>query len=73
VDLDGDEASRALHDDEYLDAVRADEAMAGMIGVRGVPFFLIDDRYALQGAQPADVFEAALRLVDSGRTQPLTE
>jgi predicted DsbA family dithiol-disulfide isomerase len=73
VDLDGDEASRALHDDEYLDAVRADEAMAGMLGVRGVPFFLIDDRYALQGAQPADVFEAALRLVDSGRTQPLTE
>jgi predicted DsbA family dithiol-disulfide isomerase len=73
VNLDGDEVSRALHDDEYLDAVRADEAMAGMIGVRGVPFFLIDDRYALQGAQPADVFEAALRLVDSGRTQPLTE
>jgi predicted DsbA family dithiol-disulfide isomerase len=36
--------------------------MAGLIGIRGVPFFLIDDRYALQGAQPPQVFEAALRL-----------
>jgi predicted DsbA family dithiol-disulfide isomerase len=59
------EALRALRDGEYLDAVRADEAMAGLIGIRGVPFFLIDDRYALQGAQPPQVFEAALRLAAS--------
>jgi predicted DsbA family dithiol-disulfide isomerase len=65
VGLDRDEALRALQGGEYLDTVRADEAMAGLIGIRGVPFFLIDDRYALQGAQPAEVFEAALRLVSN--------
>jgi predicted DsbA family dithiol-disulfide isomerase len=67
VGMDRDEALRALRDGEYLDAVRADEAMAGLSGIRGVPFFLIDDRYALQGAQPPEVFEAALRLAGSAR------
>ncbi|HET8587533.1 MAG TPA: DsbA family oxidoreductase [Candidatus Limnocylindria bacterium] len=65
VGLDRDASLGSLRDDEYLDAVRADEAMAGLIGIRGVPFFLIDDRYALQGAQPPDVFAAALRLVSN--------
>ncbi|HET7636305.1 MAG TPA: DsbA family oxidoreductase [Candidatus Limnocylindria bacterium] len=67
VGLNRDEALRALRDGDYLDAVRADEAMAGLIGIRGVPFFLIDDRYALQGAQPPEVFEVALRLAGSPR------
>jgi predicted DsbA family dithiol-disulfide isomerase len=65
--LDRDDVLRALRSDAYLDAVRGDEAMARLIGIRGVPFFLIDERYALQGAQPSDVFEAALRLISGQR------
>lgn len=67
IGLDLDDALRSLRDGEYLGAVRSDEAAAGAIGVRGVPFFLIDDRYALQGAQPPEVFEAALVVVSNQR------
>jgi len=46
--------------DTYADAVARDVAEAGALRVRGVPFFLIDGRLALSGAQPAEVFGRAL-------------
>lgn len=50
-----------LTSDAYGDAVRADLAEARRIGVRGVPFFVLDRRLALSGAQPVEVFVDALR------------
>ena len=50
-----------LASDELADAVRADEARAHALGVSGVPFFAIDERYGLSGAQSPDVILAALR------------
>ncbi|NBM18092.1 DsbA family oxidoreductase [Streptomyces sp. GC420] len=44
----------------YADEVRGDEAEAARLGANGVPFFVIDRRYGLSGAQPADVFARAL-------------
>ena len=38
-----------------LDAMRAE---ADAIGVQGIPTFILDDKYALSGAQPYDVFVA---------------
>ncbi len=74
VGLDADDALRSLRGGEYLDAVRTDEAAAVALGVRGVPFFLMDGRYALQGAQPPDVFEAVLgRAVVNRQTPALTD
>lgn len=58
--LDRDEARRVLEGDAYADAVRADEAEAHRLGIRGVPFFVIAGRYGVSGAQPADVLEDAL-------------
>ncbi len=55
VGLDADLARRALADDSYGDAVRADEAEAQSLGISGVPFFVVDKRYGISGAQPADV------------------
>jgi predicted DsbA family dithiol-disulfide isomerase len=46
---------------DLSDAVRADEAEAQRIGIRGVPFFAIDRRYAVSGAQQADHFLQALQ------------
>lgn len=46
--------------DAYADAVRADEAEAARLGARGVPFFVIDRKYGVSGAQPSDVFTQAL-------------
>lgn len=60
VGLDRDAVLRVLSSDEYGDAVDADEATARSLGVSGVPFFAIDRRYGISGAQPADVIAATL-------------
>ncbi|MCW2621717.1 MAG: oxidoreductase [Frankiales bacterium] len=43
-----------LASDRYADAVRADIAQAQAYGVTGVPFFVIDEKYGVPGAQPAE-------------------
>ncbi|GEL99648.1 DsbA family oxidoreductase [Cellulomonas terrae] len=58
--VDADEARAALGDDTGADAVRADEDEARALGVTGVPFFVVDRRIAVSGAQPADVFARLL-------------
>jgi len=49
-----------LAGDEQSDAVEADIAAARELGVSGVPFFVVDRRYAVSGAQPAEVFTQLL-------------
>jgi predicted DsbA family dithiol-disulfide isomerase len=58
--LDADEASALVASDQFASEVRADERDAHEIGVEGVPFFLLDRRYALAGAQPAELLLRAL-------------
>ena len=53
-------AEAVLRSDAYRDEVEADIALAEQIGGRGVPLFVFDGRYAVSGAQPADVFAQAL-------------
>lgn len=57
-----EQAVRAVLDDPdaYADAVRADEAEAARLGARGVPFFVLDRKYGVSGAQPPEVFAQAL-------------
>lgn len=59
--LDRSEIERALDDDTCADAVRDDERQAALLGIQGVPFFLIDGKIALSGAQPAGQLLAALQ------------
>ncbi len=54
------DARRVLESREYADAVRNDEVEAMELGVRGVPFFVIDGRYGVSGAQPPDVMLGVL-------------
>jgi predicted DsbA family dithiol-disulfide isomerase len=58
--LDRAEAMAVLAGDAYADAVEADEAMAHSLGANGVPFFVIDRRYGISGAQPAPALAQAL-------------
>jgi predicted DsbA family dithiol-disulfide isomerase len=58
--LDAGEASQVLASDQYGDAVDADEATARSLGANGVPFFVIDRRFGISGAQPAAVMAQAL-------------
>lgn len=56
-----DEALEAfLAGDEHAAAVDQDLAEARALGVTGVPFFVVDRRYAVSGAQPAEVFTQLL-------------
>jgi predicted DsbA family dithiol-disulfide isomerase len=61
--LDADEVQAVLSTDAHAAAVRADEETARELGIHGVPFFVLDGRHALSGAQPADVFLGALTQV----------
>jgi predicted DsbA family dithiol-disulfide isomerase len=54
------ELNKLLTSDDYSAEVREDLQLAGEIGVRGVPFFIIDSKYAVSGAQPVDVFLSTL-------------
>lgn len=49
-----------LNSKQYADAVEADIVRASQIGVRGVPFFVLDNKYAISGAQPSETFLQAL-------------
>jgi predicted DsbA family dithiol-disulfide isomerase len=49
-----------LDGNAYADAVRADEELAARIGIQGVPFFVLDRRYGVSGAQPSELLLQAL-------------
>ena len=50
-----------VNGDAYANDVRTDEERARSFGISGVPFFAIDERFGVSGAQPADVLLGALR------------
>lgn len=60
VGLDGDRVAEVLSSTEYTDEVHADIAQAQAFGATGVPFFVIDQKYGVSGAQPTEVFAGAL-------------
>jgi len=49
-----------LERDAYVDAVRSDEVEGAALGITGVPFFVIDRRYGVAGAQDASVIAEVL-------------
>lgn len=69
--LDADDVAAVLSEGRYVDAVRADEAEASAIGISGVPFFVIDRKYGVSGAQSAEVLLGALQQAWSERTPQL--
>lgn len=60
VGIDGEEAAHALKLQAHAREVRADEEMARELGITGVPFFVLDGRIAVSGAQPVDAFQDAI-------------
>jgi predicted DsbA family dithiol-disulfide isomerase len=53
--LDADTVRATLATDDYTREVRQDEAEAHELGIQGVPFFVLGGRYAISGAQPAEL------------------
>jgi predicted DsbA family dithiol-disulfide isomerase len=63
VGLNREAVEKMLSSDEMSDLVRADEQTAQQYQITGVPFFLINKKYALSGAQPTEMFAQALKKV----------
>lgn len=63
IGLNPEEAKEILSGDTLKDAVYADLREAQELGINAVPFFVINRKYAVAGAQPAAVFLEALNQV----------
>lgn len=63
VGLNRDEVAKVLASDEYKSEVESDIQEGLELGVRGVPFFVVNRKYGISGAQPQEVFEDTLRKV----------
>lgn len=64
--IDATRVDEVLRNDEFEDAVAADQQQAVAFGANGVPFFVIDRKYGISGAQPVEVFEQALNRAYTG-------
>lgn len=61
--LDPVRTREVLESGRYADEVREREQLYGQLGIRAVPSVIINDKYLIQGGQPAEVFEQALRQI----------
>jgi predicted DsbA family dithiol-disulfide isomerase len=62
VGIDPQRTLRMLDSEEFADVVRADEREATELGITGVPFFVINRRYGVSGAQPPELMLKALNV-----------
>jgi len=60
IGLDANEALEVLNQKAFTENIQKDIYEASQIGVRGVPFFVFDNRYGISGAQPLEVFTRTL-------------
>lgn len=60
VGLDKREALESLENDKYRSKVEEDRYLSQQLGITSVPFFVINNKTAIPGAQPSDVFLQAL-------------
>ncbi|MDX1364354.1 MAG: DsbA family oxidoreductase [Arenibacter latericius] len=54
--LDGEEVRTMLQSEDFTYEVRQDQMEARNLGVSGVPFFVLNNKYGVSGAQPTEVF-----------------
>lgn len=72
VGLPSDEVDALLAGDAHADDVRTDIAAARSHGVGGVPFFVVDERLGLSGAQPSELIAKVLRKALNERQPQVT-
>lgn len=61
VGLDRDEVAQVMTGDDFGHEVREDERQAHRYGIHSVPFFVIDGKLGISGAQPPEVLLSALK------------
>lgn len=73
IGLDAAEAKDLLEQDAFADQVNAEIAEAQALGIRGVPFFVIDRKYGVSGAQAPEAFLSALQQAQKESIQIITD
>jgi predicted DsbA family dithiol-disulfide isomerase len=63
------EALAAVADPALRDEVVAREGEAARLGISGVPFFIVEEQWAISGAQPSEAWADALRQIASQRQE----
>ena len=58
--LDGAAVGRFLKSHDGVEAVRQEEARGRQLGIRGVPYFLLNGKTVVSGAQPVETFLEAI-------------
>lgn len=58
--LDTTEAKSIINSDKYSESLSEDQAIAQEIGIRGVPFFVFDQKYGISGAEAFEVFQETI-------------
>jgi len=61
IGLDAEEVKNVLDSNQFAEDVRKDVYEAQQVGARGVPFFVLDRKYAVSGAQQTETFLGALQ------------
>lgn len=69
VGLDEARAREILNSDEFTNEVRNDQMLWRSRGIQAVPTIILNERWMLQGAQPPEVFEQAIRQVLDGSAE----
>ncbi|MDN5943515.1 MAG: DsbA family protein, partial [Nitrospira sp.] len=59
--LDRTEIENFLASEKGVVEVKAEEAVGRRLGIRGVPYFILNGRVAISGAQPPNVFVSAIQ------------
>lgn len=67
----GINAGAMLDSEQFTEEVKTDEHTAQRLGIRSVPYFVFDDKYAISGAQPVTTFLGLLKELQSAElSQP---
>ncbi|WBX97338.1 DsbA family oxidoreductase [Chryseobacterium gambrini] len=69
--IDREEAQKVLASEEYHQEISSDITEARNNGVSGVPFFVLNGKYAVSGAQPVELFASALQQTYNETVTPL--
>jgi predicted DsbA family dithiol-disulfide isomerase len=63
--LDESNVNELLQDESFLEQIAREEQEMYKLGITGVPFFIVNNKYGISGAQSAETFEKALRDIGS--------
>lgn len=71
ADSAGVDAGEFLGTDQGIADVKAEEATGHRLGIRAVPYFVMNNRYGISGAQPVDVFLGAMKKIQAQHAEDI--